>query len=316
MNIRKLADPELLPFVDAFPPLATSAVRLRELRELFGGTTTTQPSDEDLPDDVAWREVRCPSTDGSPDVRLLLYTPKVAGGARPVLIFLHGGGYVLGSPEDVHGRSMRVASMFGCVVASVDYRLAPETRHPGPVEDCYAVLRFLHDHVGELGIDADRIGVMGESAGGGLAAALALLARDRGQYPLAFQVLVYPMLDDRSCVSSDPATGHPIWTRETNTFGWSALLGREPGGEDIDYYAAAGRAPDLAGLPKTFMAVGTADLLLNEDLTYARRLMHAGVATELHVYPGAVHGFIMAAGTRLTHQLHSDLGAAIARFLG
>lgn len=159
---------------------------------------------------------------------------------------------------------------------------------------------------------------MGESAGGGLAAALALLARDRGDYALAFQHLIYPMIDDRTCVSDDPnpVTGEFIWTRHNNHFGWSALLGEAPGGPDISPYAAAARAKDLAGLPATFISTPTLDLFVDEDIAYARRLMRAGVPVELHVYPGGFHGFDYAPdSSRLAANARRDSRAALRRAL-
>ena len=202
---------------------------------------------------------------------------------------------MLGKPEGSQGRNQSLASELGCVVVSVDYRLAPETPHPGPIEDCYAALKWMHAHADELGIDPARIAVGGESAGGGLAACLALLARDRGEIPLVFQLLIYPMLDDRTVTEAEP---HPfagafIWTRDSNRFGWTSLLGCEPGGDEVSPYAAASRATDLKGLPPTFIAVGSLDLFLEEDLEYTRRLLRAGVSTELHIYPGAYHAFNM-----------------------
>lgn len=184
------------------------------------------------------------------------------------------------------------AAAADCVIVSVDYRLAPETPHPGPIEDCYAALKWLHDEAGSLGVDAARIAVAGESAGGGLAAALALLARDRGEVRLIHQHLIYPMIDDRTCTAEPhPYAGEFVFTPNSNRFGWSALLGCAPGAEGVSPYAAAARAEDLTGLPSTYIAVGALDLFIEENLEYARRLIRAGAPTELHIYPGAYHGF-------------------------
>ena len=205
----------------------------------------------------------------------------------------------------------------GCVVVSVGYRVAPETVFPGNVEDCYAGLKWVFENAAEQGFDTSRIGVKGESAGGGLAAALALLARDRGEYKLAFQHLIYPMLDDRTGTSSEPHdyAGHFIWQVEGNRFGWKLLLGREPGGDDVSPYAAPSRATDLTGLPPTFIYTGALDLFVEEDLEYARRLIRAGVPTELHVYPGAFHGFEVAAESQVAQQAIRDTTAALRRFM-
>jgi triacylglycerol lipase len=203
----------------------------------------------------------------------------------------------------------------GCVVCSVDYRLAPEHPYPAPVEDCYSALGWLHEQADALSIDRSRVVIKGESAGGGLAAALALLARDRGGPAIAFQHLTYPMIDDRTCVDPDPHpyVGEFVWTPERNHFGWTALLGRPPGGKDIPAYAAAARATDLSGLPPTFISVGALDLFLEENLEYGRRLTRAGVAVEMHVYPGAFHGFGAAAEARTALAAARDSREALRR---
>jgi triacylglycerol lipase len=235
-------------------------------------------------------------------IRVLAYLPKEPTAHVPVLLHIHGGGYVIGSPDMMDGANRGLAADLKCAIFSVDYRLAPETRFPGAVEDCYTVLKWLTSNPDELPIDVGRIGVKGESAGGGLAAALALLVRDRGELTLAFQHLIYPMIDDRTCIVADPHpfAGEFVWGPENNRFGWAALLGTEPGGPDISCYAAAARADRLDGLPSTFISVGALDLFLEEDLEYARRLTRAGVAVELHVYPGAFHGFQMAPSARVS----------------
>jgi triacylglycerol lipase len=210
-----------------------------------------------------------------------------------------------------------MAMTLGCIIVSVDYRLAPEVRFPGAIEDCYAALAWVFEHATELGVDSQRIGVMGESAGGGLAAALALLARDRGKYRLAFQHLIYPMIDDRTCVTSDPHpyTGEFTWTAAGNTFGWSSLLSVPPGSDGVSPYAAAARAQDLAGLPPTFISTGALDLFLEEDLEYARRLTRHGVPVELHVYPGAIHGFDMMPTAQVAVSARRDRLDALRRVL-
>ncbi|MCA6330839.1 MAG: alpha/beta hydrolase fold domain-containing protein, partial [Phenylobacterium sp.] len=172
-------------------------------------------------------------------------------------------------------------------------------------------------HAAELGVDPERVGVMGESADGGLAAGLALLVRDRGEHRLAFQHLIYTMIDDRTCTRPDPhpMTGAFIWTAHNNRFGWAALLGHEPGIEGVLPYAAAARAESLAGLPPTFIATGALDLFLEENLEYARRLTREGIPTEVHVYPGAFHAFQVMRGSRVAQAAERDSRAALARFL-
>jgi acetyl esterase/lipase len=178
----------------------------------------------------------------------------------------------------------------GVVGASVEYRLSPETPYPGPLEDCYAALSWVFSHSDELDVDPSRIGILGVSAGGGLAAGLALLVRDRAEFDLAFQMLVYPMIDDRQATPSSK-WDVPVWTPANNEFGWRSYLGPLYGTDRIPPYAAAARATNLEGLPPALVTVGTADGFCDEDIDYAQRLNQAGVPTELHVYPGAPHGF-------------------------
>jgi acetyl esterase/lipase len=208
---------------------------------------------------------------------------------RPCLISIHGGGYVIGSHLGDDGRFDRWSPALRCAGISVGYRLAPEAPFPGPLEDCYAALRWAWQNAGDLGIDPDRIGVIGGSAGGGLAAGLALLARDRAEFPVAFQVLSYPMLDDRMLTPSAQA-GAPLWGPSANQFGWRSYLGAR-GTDDVPGYAVPARAADLAGLPPAFITVGNLDGLMDEDIDYARRLIMAGVPTDLHVFAGGPHAF-------------------------
>lgn len=311
MTTRHLVDPELVALLDQVSDSVLTTETLRQTRAMIARAPANLPQSADL--SVSERFI--PGPEGAPDVRVLVYLPTSVQGALPALLWLHGGGYIMGSAdaEDLTARS--IVSAIGCAVISVDYRLAPETPHPGPVEDCYAALKWLFTHADELGIDPQRIAIGGPSAGGGLAAALALLTRDRGEVPLVFQLLLAPMLDDRTCTLANPHpyTGEFIWTPEANRFGWTALLGQEPGGPDVSPYAAAARAEHLEGLPATFLNVGALDLFLEEILEYARRLMRAGVPTELHVYPGAYHGFRMVADAQVTQTAVRDQFAALKR---
>jgi len=287
---KHLIDPALLPGLEFFPELNLSAESLPPARAQIDGFMTAMRAMEHP--GVRVEEHRVPHA-GQPDVRVVAYTKTDGAARKPAYLYIHGGGYVFGAADMGAIQNAAYASDFDCVVVAVDYRLAPETPHPGPVEDCYAALQWLHDSADKLGVDPQRIVVGGDSAGGGLAAALCLMARDRGKLWIAFQLLNYPMLDDRSAVHADPHpyTGHYAWKRSDNHFGWSALLGQEPGSAGISPYAAAARAENLAGLPPTLITVGALDLFLEEDLEYARRLTRAGVPTELHVVPGAFHGF-------------------------
>ncbi|MEJ7649781.1 MAG: alpha/beta hydrolase [Nakamurella sp.] len=222
------------------------------------------------------------------ELELRLYRPAQPSGSAA--LYVHGGGMIAGSVEiyDPIIRSYVQAS--GVPLVAVDYRLAPEFPHPTPVEDCFAALRWLVDHAADLGADPERIGVIGDSAGGGLSAGLALLARDRG-VPVARQILIYPMLDDRN-TSPDPRIApFAVWTYDDNITGWGSLLGDAAGGDDVPPSAAPARAGSLRGLAPAYVEVGQLDIFAEEDVTYARRLMAAGVPTELHVHPGCPHAF-------------------------
>ena len=250
-------------------------------------------------------------------VRMLVWRTPGATGPLPAVLHIHGGGYVLGSPDLGEENHRALVEAMPCMVVAVQYALAPEQPHPQPVEDCYTALSWMAGNAAELGIDPARIGVSGVSAGGGLAAALALLARDRGEIALAFQHLIYPMLDDRTCTTEDPHphTGHWCWKHANNHFGWSALLGVPPGSDGVSPYAAPARATDLAGLPPAYLSVGMLDLFLEENLEYARRLSRAAVPVELHAYPGAYHAFDNFGDAPVAAQARRDNSDAMMRFL-
>ncbi|WP_395647880.1 alpha/beta hydrolase [Terricaulis sp.] len=298
MDTRRLVDPALLPVLDAFPTIALTNELLGPMREAERFAQLPIAADARASEAITQTVRQAPGPAGAPDITLTIYTPSGAGRARPCIYHIHGGGYVGGSAAQLEPLHRPLALELDCVIVSVDYRLAPEHPFPAGIEDCYAGLAWTFANAASLGIDKARVGVMGESAGGGLAAALALLARDRGEYKLAFQHLIYPMLDDRTCIAAEPnpVAGEFIWTPHNNRFGWSALLGEAPGAADVSPYAAAARAGDLAGLPPAFIACPTLDLFIDEDLDYANRLMRAGVPVELHVYPGGFHGFDIFGG--------------------
>jgi acetyl esterase/lipase len=317
MRTRHLVDPELAPLLDTFPPVVLNREQLPLIRagvaQMVAQMAATAPAFPMI--EVAERLVPGPAD--APDVRVLLYRPRDVAHPLPALLWIHGGGYVAGSADQDDLRMKTLVSEVGCVAVSVDYRLAPDTSHPGPVEDCYAALEWLHRNAAELVVDGARIAIGGASAGGGLAAALGLLTRKRGTVPLAFQLLIYPMLDDRTVTHAEPHphTGEFIWTPEANHFGWTALLGQAPGSADVSPYAAAARADDLAGLPPAYICVGALDLFLEEDIEYARRLIRAGVPTELHVYPGAYHGFNIVPTAQVVQAFERDITAALRRAL-
>jgi acetyl esterase/lipase len=250
---------------------------------------------------------------GEPPVPVRVHRPKKVDGPLPCLYSIHGGGYVIGSYAMDDAMFDTLCPELGMVGVSVEYRLAPEAPYPAPLDDCYAGLRWTYEHADDLGIDVARLGIGGVSAGGGLAAALALLARDRGEVPVAFQLLDCPMLDDRQVTRSSRIDGLPVWSRESNTFGWRAYLGDLYGHDDVPYTAAPGRADDLGGLPPAFVSVGSIDGFLDEDVDYAMRLNHAGVDAELHVYPGACHGYQMAQHSEIARQSRRDVEHWLAR---
>jgi acetyl esterase/lipase len=240
---------------------------------------------------VSERDVPGPA--GAPDISLLICRPTSAMTLVPALYFIHGGGMVMGTNRGQGATDvLEAAAELGLAVVSVEYRLAPENPHPAPVEDCYAGLLWMVEQADELGIDAARIVVMGGSAGGGLAAGTALLARDRGGPVLLGQLLLCPMLDDRNdTYSAWQMADKGMWDRAANQFGWTALLGQAQGGPDVSPYAAPARATDLSGLPPAYLDVGSAETFRDETVTYAARIWQAGGVAELHVWPGGFHGF-------------------------
>ncbi len=291
LNTLHLVDPELLPILANSAPLALTPETIVALRQQRQDAAVKQvQSYRDLGLHIHEQQIDFPDR---PPVRVCVITPVTAAEKRMGILHIHGGGHLFGSPEQSLSLTSATALRQNCVVVSVDYRLSPETVFPGSLEDGYAVLNWMVSQADRLGIDPAHIGLMGDSAGGGLAASLALLARDRNGPKLAFQNLMFPMLDDRTVTEThpNPVTGEFVWTREYNRIGWTALLGEEPGSETISPYAAPARASNLAGLPPAWIGVGTLDLFLDENLDYAQRLIRAGVAVELHVWPGAFHGF-------------------------
>jgi acetyl esterase/lipase len=280
---------EVLAALPPFPPLTVEAIPFLRAAEFI-----PRPTDEDLARGGAFtvEERMVPGPVGAPDVSLVICLPTATARPVPTLYFTHGGGMISGTNRDGLAEVLDLAQQVGAALVSVGYRLAPETPHPGPVEDSYAGLLWTVENAGELGIDDERIVLIGGSAGGGIAAALALMARDRGGPALAGQLLLCPMLDDRNdSPSVHQMAGLPMWNRQANEVGWTALLGGARGGTDVSPYAAPARATDLSGLPPTFIDVGSADSFRDEDVDYATRIWQAGGVAELHVWPGGYHGF-------------------------
>jgi acetyl esterase/lipase len=250
-----------------------------------------------------------------PPVVIRVHRPADAEGPQPCVYSMHGGAYVLGSYASDDARLDGWSRSYRCVGVSVDYRLAPETPYPGPLDDCYRGLKWVFDHHDELGVDPERIGVAGTSAGSGLAAGLALLARDRGEVPLRFQLLDAPMIDDRQLTLSSQRDDLVIFDRQSSEFGWRSYLGDLYGAPAVPAYAAPARATDLAGLPPAYICAGNVDGFRDDAIGYATRLNQADVPAELHVYAGAPHGVKRFTGVpvaqRYTEGINEWLGAQL-----
>lgn len=313
MSTRHLVDPSLLPLLELMPGNAFTAENLAEVRVqseqrfAFLGEPALQP------------EITVIDGPGGL-LEIYWYDPAPGTSGRPALYHIHGGGMIIGSAKSMQHGPAGMAVALGIPVASVEYRLAPEHPFPAPQEDCLAGLSWLANHAAELGVDPKRIAIIGESAGGGLAAGTAQMARDLGGPALAAQFLVFPMLDHRTggeaCAWANPSTGEFVWTRESNRFGWGALQGGYALDDNRIGWFSPSHAETLAGLPPTWIGTGSLDLFFDENLDYARRLTAAGVPIELHSYPGAIHAFQVMAEGHLAKAFNRDLLGAVARWLG
>lgn len=259
-----------------------------------------------------------PGLDGDPDIGVRVYRPSTAVASPvPGIVFIHGGGFMTGTVDQSDAMLGNWVESLGIVVVSVDYRLAPEDPYPAGVHDCYAALVWLAAHVDELGIDPERIAIAGPSAGGGLAAGTALMARDRGGPALCYQLLQIPEVDDRlETWSMRTFTDTPIWNRPSAEWSWKHYLGDLYGSDDVPYYAAPSRCEDLSGLPPTFVTTMEFDPLRDEGIDYAVRLMQAGVSVELHSFPGTFHGSAMVPGARISKQDARITREALRRAFG
>ena len=308
--VARLLDPDIRAALELFPfpPINTDTLPLMR-------PALAAPGPE-LSDRVVRSVVHAPGAAGSPDVALHVHRPAGSTGPLPCLVWMHGGGLVMGVAGMDDARFDVWCTRHNMIAVSVEHRLAPETPFPGPVDDCYASLQYVADHAAELGVDATRIGVGGNSAGAGLAAAIALMARDRGGPHISSQLLIYPMIDDRQITVSS-SWDVPIWPASSNTFGWTSYLGDAKGTDGVSPYAAPARATDLSGLPPAIIVVGGLDGFVDEDIDYARRLNSAGVPVEFHLYAGAPHGYdVMVPGSAPALQLDLDVARWLDRHYG
>ena len=292
-------DPECGAILAQLVDIISPSLTLDEIPELRATVAQMPaPGMEDLLRGGAFtvQDITVPGPPASPEISLLVCRPAAVSAPVAAIYYMHRGGMITGNNRsDVPGM-LDIAEQLGLAVISVEYRLAPETPHPGPVEDCYAGLVWTVEHADELGIDASRIVVAGVSAGGGLAAAVSLMARDRGGPALFGQLLMCPMLDDRNdSVSTQQMAGLGVWDRTSNETGWTALLGSARGTADVSPYAAPARAMDLSRLPPTFIGVGSAETFRDENVAYASAIWGSGGVAELHVWPGGFHGYFLLA---------------------
>jgi acetyl esterase/lipase len=311
---KRAYDPEFEPLLPLLPTLSDLS-SLAVIQQARTGRFADFPVPPDR-DDVTKEDRRVPGPAGAPDVPVRIYRPRAAAqGLRGCVFEIHGGGFLMGSIEMMDPWCQRVAAELDAVVVSVEYRLAPEHPFPAGVEDCYAALCWTAKHAGELGVDAGRIALAGQSAGGGLAAATALLARDRGFPALCFQLLEIPELDDRLDTPSMLAfQDTPLWNRPNAVWSWKHYLGPDHDGE-ASPYAAPARAKDLAGLPPAYVSTMEFDPLRDEGILYALRLMQAGVSVELHSYPGTFHGSGLLANAAVSKRGAAEAQDALRRAL-
>ncbi|MGH9017103.1 MAG: alpha/beta hydrolase [Acidimicrobiales bacterium] len=311
-------DPELAAVLKAMPMDPSGQLGDESMIQIMRSTPDILAMlGADLPTDdrVTVQNTEIPGPDGGL-VPVRVYTPKTSGTSSPALLYFHGGAFVIGDMYLEESRCLRLAGDGGCVVVSVDYRLAPENPFPAGVEDCYCALVWLGANAKAMGIDIDRVGVGGASAGGALAAAVSQMARDRTGVQLAMQLLLYPVIDDRMETASMKAfSGTPVWNSASNAQMWDHYLGAKR--DYVSNYAAPGRATDLADLPPAYVMTAELDPLRDEGIAYAQRLMQAGVPAELHCFAGACHGFdLVAPGIELSRRAVDEQVAAVVRALG
>lgn len=289
-SLESRIDPVLLEAYQQQPPLRLAQNGLEGFRSFFQSLVGSP----DLPQDPAIEvyDVMIPGRDPRVEIRLRIYKPHNLLQIAPGIYWIHGGGFLFGAPEQDEAQSLRWAREVGAVVVAVDYRLAPEHPYPAPLDDCYGGLLWFAQNAESLGVDKNRLAVAGASAGGGLTAAVSLMARDLGGPSLAFQMPLYPMIDDRfQTPASREDFGDKVWNNTDNLYAWRSYIGHLMGTGQVTPYMAPARATDLSGLPPAYSSVGTLDPFRDDTINYLARLAQAGVPVEFHLYPGAYHAF-------------------------
>ena len=307
-----LVHPEFGRMSNKMPPFSFNRHTLR----LFRLLSNLQPKAK-IPGDIHVDNVYIQSQDPKHKIRVRIYKPTTMVSPAPVLVWMHGGGFLIGKPEMDDPFLVRFAHELRILIVSIDYRTAPEHPFPTPLDDCYTALKWIHAHHQTMGIDPDRIAVGGESAGGGLAATLIQLAHDRNEVKPIFQMLVYPMLDDRSSSRPDLANKEFMtWSQDSNRFGWESYLNQPCGSDNLPPYAAASRREDCTGFPPAWICVGTLDLFYEEDTAYANILKDSGVDCELVVIPGVFHGFdVLGPKAKIVEDFRKSQIAALKKHL-
>lgn len=310
-------DPELAQMLELLPDSSLGMSDPVKAREGFAKLTGGLNGDLDT-DGISIENRSIPGPQNAPDVPVRIYSPENLNEAVPGLLHIHGGGFVIGDLDSEMGTAVALCRHLHIVVVSVDYRLAPETPYPGPLEDCFAALQWTHENAAALNIDDTRLGITGMSAGGGLAAATCLVSRDRNGPQPCFQFLGIPELDDRLETPSMTAfVDTPMWNRPNAKLSWDYYLGDTyaRGCADVPYWAAPARAEDLSNLPTAYISTMEFDPLRDEGILYALKLMQAGVQTELHTFPGTFHGSTLFSQAQVSKREAQEMFTVLKRGL-